>query len=142
MQRFNYIPKNNIRIEIIDYGDDLQKILKILEKTEDIILEHISEISLFHEDYIPDCYLSKENKNKNVLGVTHKKEGNILQKIGIVSSKSEAYKEKGNSFERTLYHEIGHVKGYILNIDSEPFAITYANLCIIKEFILNKIQNL
>lgn len=119
-------------IQLIDCKEDYEDICEILNKTDNDILKNIDRIIVHNTNYIPkESIVEEKNKNDITLGTAVPviiNKNSIKDVIRIVSSKSIYYNNIYiQSFKLILNHEIGHVKGRINNLDSEQYAINYAN---------------
>ena len=114
-------------IMLINCGEDEETIVNIFKETDTEILKYITSITVHDQEYIP----MEISGGTNSWGTTTSWSNHRRlkeSKIDIVASKFRIeYPE--NTFEHTLKHEIGHVKGRMISPeigDSEKFANNYA----------------
>jgi len=103
----------------------------VLNKTNKSIINHINSITIIYGDSV-EC---SPDPIRKAIGCAEKIESNStaisvdirLVDKGFWQRNSNSRERACGSFEYTLNHEIGHVKGFMNNNESELYADTYAN---------------
>lgn len=134
-KNINHIPtiidSNKIHLDIIN---------NVLNKTDKSIINHINSITIIYGDSV-ECSTGLTRKaigcaetleyNPTALSTALSVDIRLVDK-GFWQRNSNSRERACGSFEYTLNHEIGHVKGFMNNNESELYADTYAS----EQFIL------
>ncbi len=116
------------KIKIINPKDDLERIKKVLQKTDKNILMYVRSITVYDREEIPRHISANHDGAWGTVKTCFINYEINHSIIHVVSSKFRRNPDSGNKFELTLHHELGHVEGNIIFgcAETEEYAVDYS----------------